>query len=159
MITLRYPILLLSLVAMLAAATATTASAATTTTSRVTWGQTGWSCAVGALAPVPTGNGYGMRHSDGFASCLKSGVSASVAHVSLITCLQASVPGGGWRSLRCSTVTNASGTASVDANVTQSCGAGYHRLRTQVTATALQPTLSLVARSATATSAVVGCRG
>ena len=112
---------------------------------------------MGALAPVPTGNGYGMRHSDGFASCLKSGVSASVAHISLITCLQASVPGGGWRSLRCSTVTNASGTASVDQR-TQSCGAGYHRLRTQVTATALQPTLSLVARSATATSAVVGCR-
>ena len=158
MITLRYPILILSLAAVIAAVSATLSSAATVSTSRLTWGQTGWTCAVHAGAPIPTGNGFGLRHSGGFASCAKAGVTVGVAHIALIACLQAAVPGG-WRSVRCVTATNAPGEASADANITQGCGPGYHRLRTQVTATALQPTLALAAKSATVTSGVVGCQG
>ena len=159
MITLRYPILLLSLAVAMMAATTTIASAAITQSARVTWAGSDWTCAVRAATPIPTGNGHGLRHADGFASCLKNGTAIGVAHITLVTCLQAAVPGHGWRSLRCSTAANAIGAASADATVTQGCGAGYHRLRTQVTATALQPTLTMVAKFATATSAEIGCQG
>ncbi len=159
MITLRYPIMLLSLAIAMMATTTTIASAAVTQSSRVSWTGTNWTCAVRAATPIPTGNGHGLRHSDGFASCLKGGTAIGVAHITLITCLQTAVAGHGWRSLGCSTATNAAGAASADATVTQGCGFGYHRLRTQVTATALQPMLTMVAKYATATSAVVGCQG
>ncbi len=161
MIKLKHPILLLSLAAVMVASTAAIASAATTntTTTRVDWSGSGWSCAVRASTPVPTGNGYGLRHVDGFASCLKNGYATPVAHISLITCFQTSVDGRRWTSAWCSTASNAVGAASADANITQACGAGYHQVRTQVTATALQPTYKLVAKYATATSKVIGCRG
>jgi hypothetical protein len=151
--------MLLSLVVAMMAATTTIASAAITQSSRVNWPGTDWTCAVRAATPIPTGNGHGLRHSDGFASCLKGGVAIGVAHITVITCLQTAVAGHGWRSLGCSTAINATGAAATDATVTQGCGSGYHRLRTQVTATALQPTLTMVAKYATATSDVIGCQG
>ncbi len=156
----KHPILLLCLAAVMAAFTAGIASAATTTTTtRVTWGMTGWTCAVKAVAPAPSGTGFGVRHSDGFVSCLDGAARVPVAHISLTTCLQTSVDGRTWKSAWCRSGVNDIGAASADANLTEFCGAGYHQVRTQVKATAIQPSLKLVAKSASATSAVVGCRG
>ena len=142
--------------AFLALAAPALASGPSATTTRVTWGQTGWSCAVVATAPSQAGVGYGYRHADGFATCTNGSGTGWVSNITITTCLQIRY-GSVWSDLRCSSARNGSGEASVDAAVTRSCGSGYHALRTRVTATSLQPVSTLIAKHAMSTSKPVGC--